>query len=428
MLLLISQVGRTHQIYLDLPLPAKFQKLHLLSEFKCTGIAQPIHCAMLAMKLAMSTTEFFRNRKLWSERKHRLLEKYLRPFATKVAKTTKTREVFIVDGFAGRARYDDGSEGSPLLIAKFSNIANSWSDSVLLKLIDVEPDVETFRLLEESTKAWIERGVVVNINRTFQDALSDILRLIRNSPALFFLDPYGPTFIHFEDLTPILRRTAGATEIIVNFDADGLYRIARGALSTKTELKTAAAFADQVTKIIGSDSWLEIFENSSMDAAEGENYLLGKYLENMRGHMSFVFAYPIREALDKRPKYHFVFGTRHYDGVELMNDFVRHEDDLIFGEHIETTSPLFQNLDLGGQAIQARRGILRTIMSNYFKGEKLIVRSRMIPQLINAHFGKFDLKDYRSVFDEYVRSGKLITNDNTTGIDLRRFTFADEDQ
>jgi hypothetical protein len=36
----MSQVERTHQIYLDLPFPANFQKLHLLSEFNALSVAQ----------------------------------------------------------------------------------------------------------------------------------------------------------------------------------------------------------------------------------------------------------------------------------------------------------------------------------------------------------------------------------------------------
>ncbi len=46
MLLLISQVERTHQIYLDLPFPAKFQKLRLLSEFTTNFVSLSIHLTM----------------------------------------------------------------------------------------------------------------------------------------------------------------------------------------------------------------------------------------------------------------------------------------------------------------------------------------------------------------------------------------------
>ena len=74
----------------------------------------------------MKNNDFFDNIKTWSKRKHRLLEKYLPPFTAKVASTTSTRRVYCVDAFAGAAKYDDGSEGSPILMAKFSDVCASW--------------------------------------------------------------------------------------------------------------------------------------------------------------------------------------------------------------------------------------------------------------------------------------------------------------
>lgn len=47
---------------------------------------------------SMSTREFFQQLKPWSERKHRLLRKYLPPFIAKVARATRDREIYCVDG------------------------------------------------------------------------------------------------------------------------------------------------------------------------------------------------------------------------------------------------------------------------------------------------------------------------------------------
>src|SRR6476469_68613 len=113
-------------------------------------------------------SDFFERLKPWSRRKHRLLGKYLPPFSAKVAKATTNREIYCVDGFAGAARYEDGSDGSPLLIAKTSDQCATWSNPVHLKLINVEPDAKgqgIFQSLDEATSAWVEKGVVANINK-----------------------------------------------------------------------------------------------------------------------------------------------------------------------------------------------------------------------------------------------------------------------
>lgn len=80
--------------------------------------------------------EFFDEVKRWSERKHRLLRKYLPPFTAKVG--SWAHEVYCVDAFAGAARYEDGKEGSPLLMARLSDTAAAWSNPVTLRLINIE--------------------------------------------------------------------------------------------------------------------------------------------------------------------------------------------------------------------------------------------------------------------------------------------------
>ncbi len=278
----------------------------------------------------MNTEEFFDELKPWSKRKHRLLVKYLAPFSAKVASTTQNREIYCVDCFAGAAQYEDGSEGSPLLIAKFSDECAKWRNPVFLKLINVEPDTKSagiFPLLENATKKWVETGIVKNIHKEFQASLFEILKQIGNSPALFFIDPFGPTYVHFSHLQPILTRTQRITELIVNFDVDGLRRITNAALSDRINPKTAETNLQNITKIIGSEIWKQKIANKNLSSEECEIILLQEYMSNIVNYGYDVVAYPIREALDKRPKYHFVYCTRYSDGIDLMNDFIREEED-----------------------------------------------------------------------------------------------------
>jgi three-Cys-motif partner protein len=69
----------------------------------------------------MEKETFFNYLKPWSKRKHRILGKYLKPFAAKVATITQNREIYCIDGFAGAAKYDDGSVGSPLMLGQLSD-------------------------------------------------------------------------------------------------------------------------------------------------------------------------------------------------------------------------------------------------------------------------------------------------------------------
>lgn len=355
----------------------------------------------------MRNEKFFENLKIWSERKHRLLRKYLEPFIAKVASITQNRQIYCVDGFAGAAKYDDGKEGSPLLIAKFSDICLSWRTPAYLKLINVEPNPETFNSLELATQAWKQKGILTNVRGTFKQVSDSLLSEIGNAPTLFFIDPFGPSQVIFSDLKPILTRTQHVSELIINFDTDGLYRIACASFSNNINPKTAETDSKLVTEIVGGENWKEKFSPKNLTSEEGGNILLEEYMQNLERYNYYVVAYPIRESLDKKPKYHFIYCTRHPDGIVLMNNFVREEDDLIYGEHIENKSPLFQILDLAGENITLRRKNLTSLVKTYLGSRNKTIRKQLKKDLIFKHFGVFHEKDYNFVVQELLNNNVL---------------------
>jgi len=170
----------------------------------------------------MTEDPFFQEAKIWSRRKHRILGKYLKPFSAKVGSWART--IFIIDGFAGRAKYEDGTEGSPLLTAKLSDECSTWKQPVGVRIINVEKNPDNYSSLIEATADWVSRGIVTNRPGAFRENLSKILSEIGSDPAFFFIDPYGPSKIYFADLEPILKRKP-VTELIINFNLPGLCRI-----------------------------------------------------------------------------------------------------------------------------------------------------------------------------------------------------------
>ena len=375
----------------------------------------------------MSDKEFFEKLKPWSKRKHRLLGKYLPPFSAKVATATHDREIYCVDGFAGAAKYDDGSDGSPLLIAKFSDECAEWRNPVSLKLINIEPDAKgkgTFVMLEQSTKGWQEKGTVTNIHKNFDSALPEILATIGYAPALFFIDPFGPTYLHFAHLQPILSRGQKITELIINFDQDGLRRIVNAALSEKIDLKTAQTNTQNITKILGNENWKEKITNVSLSSEEVELILLREYMANISAYGYDVVAYPIREALDAKPKYHFVYCTRHSDGIELMNDFIREEEDLLYGEHVQDKLSLFPSDSLADEEVRNRQDRLSEIMNQFIKSLEIVTRKQVVKNLVENHFGYFHSKDYRAVFKKFIEDGTLTTTNVGTKINDRRYSVS----
>ena len=369
----------------------------------------------------MNTKEFFQQLKPWSERKHRLLRTYLPPFSAKVARATRDREIYCIDGFAGAAKYDDGPDGSPLLIAKFSDVCAGWNDPVLLRLINVEPDKDNegiFDSLVNATKPWTDRGIVRNIRSSFNLAVPEILNQIGQRPALFFIDPFGPTQVFFDHLKPILLRPQKITEFIVNFNTCGLHRITRAALSPNTLPKVAETDKNLVNSILGSTGWLEAFQKSELSTEEGETFLLNEYIQNIRKYGYEVVAYQIRESLTARPQYHFVYCTRHRDGIALMNDFLREEEDLLYSDHVEINLPLFADEASLSNVREDRRATIKVAIELYLERNPIGTRGEIRSNLLPMNFGHWHSKEYNAVVqellvDDFLKadSGKKRIND-----------------
>ena len=88
-----------------------------------------------------SQEDFFDKMHEWSERKLQLLQRYVDP-AAKILGSIK--QIYYVDGFAGRGTYRDGSKGSPIRIAELAQQYEKEGKSYSFRCINVEEDDEYF--------------------------------------------------------------------------------------------------------------------------------------------------------------------------------------------------------------------------------------------------------------------------------------------
>lgn len=360
----------------------------------------------------MDKDKFFSSPKVWSKRKHRLLGKYLPPFSAKLG--SRATLIYCIDGFAGAAKYDDGSPGSPLMMAQISDRCASWKRPVDLRLINVESDPENYKSLKHITQQWESKGIVTNLPGEFENSVIPILSIISNNPALFFIDPYGPTYVRFSHLLPILTRGQRATEIIINFDVDGLRRIADTIHSkafTERAQKASLTNIKNVTDIIGSNEWEEPFRTGDVSTQERENILLRLYMEKLAKYGYTVAAYPIRKSIKDSPKYFLVYCTRHSDGIVLMSNFIREEEDKLLEEAtVDINQPKFpsEEFDELQQEINRRRNELSSMALNYLREHAETTRGGIRKYFSFQHFGVFSDKDYNAVVKELIDANKLL--------------------
>jgi three-Cys-motif partner protein len=150
--------------------------------------------------------EFFAHRRLTSKLKHLVLRRYVKEFAYHLGKSNPT--VFYIDGFAGAGVYPGPprEEGSPLLIARLAQQLHAGPRPIGLRCINVEADPERFQSLQTSTAGFESDIIERNIHKTFVDAIPEVLDLVGNSAAFFFIDPL-PT----SNACPLSRRMSCLT-------------------------------------------------------------------------------------------------------------------------------------------------------------------------------------------------------------------------
>ncbi len=153
--------------------------------------------------------------------KHGILTRYLTPFVSKVGSTSTGHRVALLDGYAGPGRYEDGTPGSPALLATTARTVQTYRT---VECHFVEQKRASHRLLtaflegegsDLSAKAYLGR---------VEQHLDTVLAAAAGRPLFAYLDPFG-FGVPFEDVVRLLRRYTRAgeppTEVLLNFTATG---------------------------------------------------------------------------------------------------------------------------------------------------------------------------------------------------------------
>ena len=99
--------------------------------------------------------DFFKEKKPWSEVKDELLACYLEPYFSKIIQTHKP--VNYIDCFAGRGKFEDGKNGSPVIALqalekslKLSTFKEATTKSYFIEPIYTQELIENLKEFKES--------------------------------------------------------------------------------------------------------------------------------------------------------------------------------------------------------------------------------------------------------------------------------------
>lgn len=242
--------------------------------------------------------------------KHGILEQYVIQFATMTASRLNPRRAVLVDGFAGRGRFDTKEAGS----AEYMMLAAQKAKSTTtIDLLLVEKSPADYASLDAVANEYRTRGIRIDsYNGECGNHLGDALKLAAGASLFIFLDPCGAT-LPMDSIRAILQKrgTWPRTEVLLNFSAD-LIRRAGGQLKKGQLTLGGVAQAD---KVCGGDWWREV-ALKAQEASGGQNWesaadaVAAEYARRLtEGTPYGSVVAPVRRQVHHQPVYYLIFLT-----------------------------------------------------------------------------------------------------------------------
>jgi len=182
--------------------------------------------------MSKNNSDFFREKKDWSEIKDQLLGCYLTPYFSKILLTYKP--VFYVDAFASKGRFDDGKPGSPIIALERINsaIKTSKNSSPIIESCFIE--CRYAKDLLNNINGYADAKV---IDGKYEDCIETELLNRTNQNVFIYLDPYGIKSLKYSLIRGIAKRDFYSIELLFNFNSFGFIREACNSMSINCDIE-----------------------------------------------------------------------------------------------------------------------------------------------------------------------------------------------
>ena len=231
--------------------------------------------------------------------------------------------VVFLDGFAGRGRYVDGSEGSPLValrcLVEHSYFANLRHRQFVFIFVEADRDnaanlgreIEAFKAKHADTYGGWPANVLVQIEHApFDQTAAEILRTLREqkaklAPTFAFVDPFGYSGLPMDLLAELL--SYKHTELFVNFMVGHVQRFIT---RDRQQAPMRSLFGKDVS---------EVLEGFDPDHGDRVSHLHNVYADQLRQRigLDYVNSFGMINRTGNIG-YYLYHGTRDKKGVKLM--------------------------------------------------------------------------------------------------------------
>jgi three-Cys-motif partner protein len=358
----------------------------------------------------LDKNNFFSQKKNWSKLKDEILKNYLKPYLAKISKTNKP--ITIIDCFAGKGKFDDGTIGSPIIIMEEINrfkSKNPWSQ---IKTIFIES--KYCNDLKFNLKDYKDISI---FEGTFEENITKILSIDARSNLFIYIDPYGIKSLDFAYFSDFTKKGFSSLEILLNFNSIGFLREACRVLNYYNLILTKELDEDyeiedsldvsKMSAIANGNYWKEIihdFKNKTISFYEAEEKFTKLYTEKLNSLFKYLNKIPIKTKIRNIPKYRIIFGTNHPDGLILMSENMNKTWKSMVEEDRKGQGVLFNEYDFYTEGIESiERKIIETLLENKF----MMNLKDLYVELIKIYGFQFSYAEYKNKIKE-LEANKLI--------------------
>ena len=287
-----------------------------------------------------SHSDFFGERSSQAVLKHGVLTRYAHYFAGRAGKATGGHVAFI-DGYAGAGRYDDGSPGSPLLLASEATRAKAFGRDV--KLSFVEPDPQYRQRLQQSL---VDVGIQPDslLSSPFDEALDSLLNRYANHALLIFIDPFGLA-IKRTKLLQIIERSSShqPIDVLYHFSLSAVARMVRAGV---TETDTSPHNARLLDEALGAVDWRKEFTGAARHggATRAAMSVAGRFSASVTAESGAAStSIPVRQRPDHLPQYQLILFSKnqqaHWDFADQASmayvDWLHYCDTAVYEANLQ---------------------------------------------------------------------------------------------
>ena len=286
--------------------------------------------------MAKKNDDFFVEKKPWSEVKDQLLGCYLKPYIAKILHTR--RPLVYVDCFAGKGKFDDGKQGSPLIALEImQEELNSSTISGHFQIAPAFIDLNYADDLRVNLKDYPEVKIV---SGAYEDTIDELLKNKGGCNVFLYIDPYGIKALNCSKFDEFANGQFYSIELLINMNSFGFLREGCRAMGKQFKMDNDTFFDDLVeydptrldasdksvealNQIAGGDYWKSIIEqytSHKIDGYKAEEYFSEQYCQRLSQTFTYVLNMPIRIKKGQHTKYRMIHATNHPDGCVLMAD------------------------------------------------------------------------------------------------------------